>query len=433
MAEQTPDAASVKDHRTTPRGVLPRHTQTWIMIGLAVGVLGIILFAGQPEPAAAPSMGTSPAGTEALDPARLRDFQDRVRVIDARSRQQVLDETRDAPPPAPTGYQSAGAGSSTPDPVQVERRRREYQSLFASNIVVSRRPEAQRVTGSSDGAPGGFAAGESNLAGFPPAPTLDEVAEAVMRAASREGHAGVFATAANVPAALPQATTASGPSPRPAATGPLTDSGPLHRLLEGTIIDTVLMNRLDGSAASPVTCLVTNAVYSHSGRHVLIPAGSRVIGETTPVQSVGETRLAVTFHRVVLPDGRTHRLEHVTGLNQVGDAGLRDEVNHHHWSTFGASGAVGLISGLAQMLGTGGWGGDGDRTVVITGGVGNATAQATTQTMGRFLNRLPTVTIREGHRVKVYLTDDLELPAYEAPATRVPPTSVGLQLAGGRP
>ena len=43
-------------------------------------------------------------------------------------------------------------------------------------------------------------------------------------------------------------------------------------------------------------------------------------------------------------------------------------------------------------------------------------AQATTQTMNRFLNRLPTITIREGHRVKVYLTNDLELPAYALPA-----------------
>jgi type IV secretion system protein VirB10 len=50
---------------------------------------------------------------------------------------------------------------------------------------------------------------------------------------------------------------------------------------------------------------------------------------------------------------------------------------------------------------------------VIAGGVGNATSQATAQVMNRFLNRLPTITIREGHRVKVYLTADIELPAYE--------------------
>ena len=48
------------------------------------------------------------------------------------------------------------------------------------------------------------------------------------------------------------------------------------------------------------------------------------------------------------------RLDQFLGLNQIGDAGLRDQVNHHYWSTFGAAAAVGLISGLAQWLGTAG-------------------------------------------------------------------------------
>ena len=199
----------------------------------------------------------------------------------------------------------------------------------------------------------------------------------------------------------------------PERTGPISAAGPLHRVLEGTVIDAVLTNRLDGTTAAPVNCLVTNPLYSHSGQHVLIPGGARVLGETKPVQSFGETRLAVAFHRVLMPDGRTYRLDQFLGLNQIGDAGLRDKVNHHYLSTFGAAAAVGLISGLSQYLGSAGLTqGDGDRTVVIAGGVGDATSQAALQVMNRFLNRLPTITIREGHRVKVYLTSDIELPAY---------------------
>jgi type IV secretion system protein VirB10 len=162
-------------------------------------------------------------------------------------------------------------------------------------------------------------------------------------------------------------------------------------------------------------CLVTNAIYSHDGQYVLIPAGSRVLGETKPVQSYGETRLAVAFNRLVLPDGRTYRLDSFMGLNEIGDAGLRDQVDQHYRSTFGASAAVGLISGLAQFVGSAGLSRGSGSTVVIAGGVGESTAQATSQTMNRFLNRLPNITIREGHRVKVYLTNDLDLPAYEVP------------------
>lgn len=181
-------------------------------------------------------------------------------------------------------------------------------------------------------------------------------------------------------------------------------------------MDTVLTNRLDGAMAAPVNCLVTNPLYSHTGRQVLVPAGARMLGETKPVQAFGETRLAVSFHRLLMPDGRSYRLDQFMGLNQIGDAGLRDQVNQHYLSTFGAAAAVGLISGLSQFLGSAGLGGgDGNRTVIIAGGVGNATSQATLQVMNRFLNRLPTITIREGHRVKVYLTSDIELPAYTAP------------------
>ena len=95
-------------------------------------------------------------------------------------------------------------------------------------------------------------------------------------------------------------------------------------IVEGTVIDTVLANRLDRNSAAPVNCLVTNPVYSHSGQHVVISAGARVLGETRAVQSLGETRLAVAFHRLLMPDGRTHSLDQFLGLNQIGDAGLRD-------------------------------------------------------------------------------------------------------------
>src|SRR5262249_5186411 len=147
-----------------------------------------------------------------------------------------------------------------------------------------------------------------------------------------------------------------------------------------------------------------------------------------PVQNFGETRLAVAFNRLALPDGRTYPLDQFLGLNDIGDAGLRDQVNQHYSATFGASAAVGLITGFAQYVGTMAFGGgNGNRTVVIAGNVGESTAQATSQTMNRFLNRLPSVTIREGHRVKVYLTSDLELPAYE-----VTSAGHGALLARGR-
>lgn len=410
--------AAVTDRRPVPRGVLPRGMQTWVMAGIAGGMVLIMFVAGRPTPAARPATVT--ALQEAPSPDRVREYQDRLRVMETRAAQDARTNAN-APPTSPPAFAQEPAATPSQDPMVAERKRRDYESLFASNIVLSRRPEPERPDGNRQAPVAATGGAVTTPARTATTPSIDDIADAVVRATSRA--TGSVSGAPNLAIQAPTPSTPRGssasperPAP-PSQTGPISDAGPLHRLLEGTVIDTVLTNRLDGGSAAPVNCLVTNPVYSHSGGQVVIPAGARILGETKPVQAFGETRLAVAFHRVLLPDGSTYSLDHAPGLNQIGDTGLRDQVNQHYWSTFGAAAAVGLISGLAQFVGTAAFsGGTGNRTVIIAGGGADAAAQASVQVMNRFLNRLPTVTIREGHRVKVYLTSDLELPAYTAPA-----------------
>jgi type IV secretion system protein VirB10 len=177
------------------------------------------------------------------------------------------------------------------------------------------------------------------------------------------------------------------------------------------VIETVLLNRLDGTFAGPVTCLVTTPVYSHDRQSIVIPAGARVRGASSPAQTWGDSRLAVSFHRLVMPDGRTHSLDRFNGLNQIGDTGLKDSVDRHYWRVFGASLAIGALSGLAQI---------GSRSSFDTSfgdsyrqTAGSSLAASTGRVLDRYLNVLPTITIREGYRIKVYLTNDLELPMYK--------------------
>jgi type IV secretion system protein TrbI len=401
----------VTDRRPVPRGVMPRGVQTWLLAGLALFMLVMMLVVGRPSAPERPAPGpTVAAQTPSSD--RVRDYQARLKAAEERALAEVQ-AAEQTPVPTPGAGET---GQTTPeDPIKADRRRREYESLFASNVVLSRRPDADRPDSGRGSSPSGSAA-----AGEPTVPTMDEIADAAVRATARAGGSlpvpSGNPSVPTLPAQAERSAVVAGQRLVPERTDPIGATGPLHRLLEGTIIDAVLSNRLDGDAAAPVNGLVTNPVYSHSGQHVVIPAGARILGETRPVQSLGETRLAVVFHRLLMPDGRTYRLDRFLGLNQIGDAGLRDKVNHHYLATFGAAAAVGLVSGLGQFLGSAGLdSGGGDRTVVIAGGVGDSTSQAALQVMNRFLNRLPTVTIREGHRVKVYLTSDLELPAYVVP------------------
>jgi type IV secretion system protein TrbI len=407
-------APVVRDRRPWPPGVLPRRVQTWLLAGIAAFMLLVMFVVGRPEAPARPA----PAAATVVAPTadRVRDYQDRLRSLEAQA--QVV-EPQTAPVADPRAY-SDPSSPPPPDPIVTEKRRREYESLFASNVVLSRRPESQRPdVGKPEPSVQNRAASPGGQ------PSMDEIADAALRATTRAaGLNGVGPRVGMPPSAGETAPLAAGTARpeedrTPDRTGPISAAGPLHRVLEGTIIDAVLTNRLDGTTAAPVNCLVTNPLYSHSGQHVLIPAGARLLGETKPVQSLGETRLAVGFRRLLMPDGRTYRLDQFLGLNQIGDAGLKDRVNQHYLATFGAAAAVGLISGLSQLLGSAGLDrGDGDgRTLIIAGGVGDSASQATSQVMSRFLNRLPTVTIREGHRVKVYLTSDLELPVYAGPGS----------------
>ena len=188
---------------------------------------------------------------------------------------------------------------------------------------------------------------------------------------------------------------------------------PLYWLPEGTVIEAELTNRLDGDEPGPVNVMITNDVYKPGTRLVLIPQGARGLGEAREVSLQGQQRLAVAFHRILTPglDGYGIPLDRPEpGLAQAGEAGLHDKVNSHYATIFGAALAVGAIGGLAQI-------GNNAATLSNLGefrnGVSASTAQSADRILDRFLNRLPTITIREGTRVKIILTDDLALPAYQ--------------------
>lgn len=191
-------------------------------------------------------------------------------------------------------------------------------------------------------------------------------------------------------------------------------SQPTVWLPEGTVIEAVLTNRLDGDAPGPVDCMITTGVYQPGTRVLLIPQGARVLGEASKVSSLGQARLAVAFHRILVPGRRTYSIpldKPMPALGQAGEVGLHDQVNSHYASIFGASLAIGAIGGLAQ-IGNGSSGFGYDPSVEFRNGVSQSMAQSSSRVLDRFLNRMPTITIREGTRVKIILTDDLQLPTY---------------------
>jgi type IV secretory pathway VirB10-like protein len=186
-------------------------------------------------------------------------------------------------------------------------------------------------------------------------------------------------------------------------------------LPEGTIIEAVLVNRLDGEQPGPVLAEVSGNVYLDGTRLLLIPQGAKLIGSASKVNAFGQQRLAVAFHRTIVPGLHQYSIpmeKETPGLSQQGETGLHDKVNSHYASIFGASLAVGAIGGLSQIGNTQvGYGYD--PGVQFRNGVSQSMAQSADRILDRFLNRMPTVVIREGNRVRIVLTDDWEVPAYD--------------------
>jgi type IV secretory pathway VirB10-like protein len=191
--------------------------------------------------------------------------------------------------------------------------------------------------------------------------------------------------------------------------------GQPYVIYEGLTMDTILMNRLDGDAPGPVKVLVSNPVYSHDRQHVLIPDGTIVLGEARKIGASGfgqQRRMAVVFHRMIMPDGYSVDLDRFHGLDQIGEEGLRDKVNNHYFEIFGTSIALGVIAGASQIEAGGG-------TITTSGsqafttGAASSVSQSATTVLDRFIQIPPTITIREGHRIKVYFVQDMLLPAYD--------------------
>ena len=190
--------------------------------------------------------------------------------------------------------------------------------------------------------------------------------------------------------------------------------GQPYLVYEGSVLDTVLMNRLDGDAAGPVKVLVSNPLYSHDRQHVLIPEGTVVLGEARKIGASGfgqQRRIAVAFHRLIMPDGYSVDLDQFHGLDQIGEQGLKDKVNNHYFEIFGASIALGVIAGAVEITQGGGEITTSGSQAFTTGAAASVSQSANT-VLDRFIQIPPTITIREGNRVKVYFTQDMLLPAY---------------------
>ncbi len=180
-----------------------------------------------------------------------------------------------------------------------------------------------------------------------------------------------------------------------------------ERIQGGQFIEAVLVTQIRGDAPGPAIARVSTPFWSRDRQRILIPRGARFIGRVQAVQNWEQARLSVTFDRLIF-NNYNLRLP-FAGLSQAGEAGLKDQVKRHYLATFGAAGAVGVIAGLTlrntQSIGFNVPAGQAARMEA-----GRSLGESASAIMSQYLNRLPSITIRAGHRIRIYFVSDLLVP-----------------------
>ncbi len=388
LSAQRPHA-QVRDKRLVPEGVVPKQAHGYVVVGLAVLILMAVMFSkNHAKPAPKEPTASPLAVSTDMNQRKIQELEQDLSADQRRAQQQAQAKMAEAgtspamgnatPAANPTAIAASQLPSPTEpprDPVADAEKALALKARFASNLV-SNSDGASHPSAESGGSPENITARPSSL-------PQDATAQTVAAGGKRAPEVSVNSA-----------------------------HGQPYVVFEGTMIDTVLANRLDGEFAGPVQVMVTNPVYSRDRQHILVPEGTFILGDVQKVSSFGQKRLAVTFHRLLMPDGYSVDLDQFHGLDQTGATGLKDQVNNHYLQIFGTSIALGIISGAAQSSNSNtGYNQSGSEA--YKAGIASSLSQSSANVLDRFINIPPTITIREGHRIKVYITQDMLLPAYE--------------------
>ena len=185
--------------------------------------------------------------------------------------------------------------------------------------------------------------------------------------------------------------------------------GQLYRVFEGTILEGVVTNHIDGGLSGPILVMLTTDYYSHDHEQLLMPQGTRLIGTVQSVGNAQQRKMFVTFHRAVCPDGFSLDFDKYLGLDQLGTTGLATKVDHGYLMAFGAAAAIGGLGALAQI---GNNGSVFTPSTEIRNGISEQTAAEGEQVLNHFLNRLPVISLKEGSRSRIYIGRDILIPSY---------------------
>ena len=183
---------------------------------------------------------------------------------------------------------------------------------------------------------------------------------------------------------------------------------------EGEMLEAVLVNRLlVNTEPSPVITHLSRDLFDASGQYVVFPANSRVIGSSQAVNYKGASRLFISFHRIILPNGLSIELpqsqQMMKALDETGALGIVSNVNRHWMLQFGSAIFLGIIDGIAGYA-------QRDQADASHGIVISRTSENFDRVLDRVMSQyssiVPTIRVDQGKTLRIYISDDMLVTPY---------------------
>lgn len=183
-------------------------------------------------------------------------------------------------------------------------------------------------------------------------------------------------------------------------------------VLAGSIIPAALITGLRSDLPGEITAQVTQNVFdTATGKILLIPQGSKLVGQYDAQITFGQSRALLVWNRLILPNGKSITLERQPGTDMEGYAGLEDEVDNH-WGMLFKAAILSTVLSVGSEAGTSS--SENNLAQAFRQGASQSFNQTGEQVVGRSLNVQPTITIRPGFPVNVLVTHDLVLEPYRS-------------------
>jgi type IV secretion system protein VirB10 len=184
-------------------------------------------------------------------------------------------------------------------------------------------------------------------------------------------------------------------------------------LRTGFVIPALLISAMESELPGTIIAQVSEDVYdTPTGKYLLIPQGSRLIGEYSNAIQYGQARIFVAWERIIYPNGSALDIGAMPGADGQGEAGFRDQVDNHFLRLFGSALLMSAITGGITYSQTQGQGYNNgyespNAANVLSAAVGQQLGAATSALLERNLSIPPTLKIRQGFRFNIVVTKDL--------------------------